>query len=370
MSILDKIIVKENQQIAILQTLKLSRKPILVYGAGVYAYVVIKYLRALGVEVAKIVVDAAYKKENTFLGLEVLAVEDVICDLRDFHVVIGTSNYPVAIGRLKNFGIDDPIVIDIPDFLNIPAPFMNYDFVSSNQARLETAYDLLEDDLSRQTFIAAINTKINEDTGFIKPFVQLDHLYFAQTEFPVGEDEILLDVGGYNGDSIRDFIKVTNGKFRHIVSLEPFPKLYADLLSTIRDLGIADKCSAIQAGAWSQEGTLPFNVTDCEIDSKVVTNPLHGGHSIVVRRIDDILGDIRMDVTFIKMDINGSEYHALKGAFGTITRCKPRLAIKMHVKEDFYRLPILLKEISPDIKLFLRQRNYMSMMLVLYGIYI
>lgn len=368
MKVLDKIIVKENKQRATLRTLKQSQKPILVYGAGVYAYVVIKYLRALRLNVSLVAVDSVYKTDDHLLDLDILAIEDMVSDLPDFHVVIGTTNYPSAIGRLKKLNVDDPIVIDVPDFLNIPAPFMSYEFIKSHESYFQDAYDLLEDELSRQTFTAAINTKINEDPAYIKPMVRLDHLYFTETEFPIGRDEILLDVGGYTGDSIKDFLKSTNGRFRHIISLEPFPRTYTELLSTIHALGITDKCTAIQSGAWSRPETLPFNVTENEIDNKIATSQ-NQEYSIVVQRIDDILTQLQMDVTFIKMDINGAEYHALQGAASTIRKCQPRLAIKMHVKEDFYRLPLMLKDIAPNIKLFLRQRNYMSMMLVLYGIF-
>jgi hypothetical protein len=41
----------------------------------------------------------------------------------------------------------------------------------------------------------------------------------------------------------------------------------------------------------------------------------------------------------------------------------------MHRKEDLFRLPILLNEVAPEMKLHLRQRNYMSMMTVLYGVF-
>ena len=60
-------------------------------------------------------------------------------------------------------------------------------------------------------------------------------------------------------------------------------------------------------------------------------------------------------VDFIKMDIEGSELSALKGAALSIARWKPRLAISAyHRPEDIYTLAKFLKSIRPDYEFAFR----------------
>ncbi len=59
-------------------------------------------------------------------------------------------------------------------------------------------------------------------------------------------------------------------------------------------------------------------------------------------------------VDFIKMDIEGFEAQALKGAINTIRRFKPKLAIcAYHKNEDLVVLPHLIKSILPEYNLYL-----------------
>jgi hypothetical protein len=58
---------------------------------------------------------------------------------------------------------------------------------------------------------------------------------------------------------------------------------------------------------------------------------------------------------FIKMDIEGSEMEALKGAASTIRTKKPRLAISVyHKPEDIITIPAFLQNLVPEYKFYLR----------------
>jgi len=356
--------IKNNKYDLLLNELKRSGKDVILYGSGVYAYVVYKYINAKGIKVSKIVVDKKYKNKKSFLGKKIYTLESILKNINKYKIIIGFPNYPKVIKKFKNLNLENFIIIDVPDFLNIPKKFMDYSFIKKNRVKLEKAYNLLDDKLSKRTFINSINTKLTGDVKYLFPQVRFDHLYFTKENFPRKKQEVLLDVGGYNGDSIKDLHNITSGNYNHIISLEPFPKMFKDLKSTIKDLKIKNRCSPIQIGAWSKKTELSFTKTINNIDSKIEKK---GNFKINVDRIDSILSKINHSVTFIKLDINGAEFNALKGASETIKKNKPFIAVKMHVKEDFYRIPILLKKISPTIKLKLRQRNFMSMMLVLYG---
>ena len=67
-----------------------------------------------------------------------------------------------------------------------------------------------------------------------------------------------------------------------------------------------------------------------------------------------------MDVypTFIKMDIEGAEVNAIKGAKNTLMKYKPKLAISIYHKWSHrWEIPLMLKEIVPDYKFYLKKSH-------------
>lgn len=82
---------------------------------------------------------------------------------------------------------------------------------------------------------------------------------------------------------------------------------------------------------------------------------------VVVKGIslDEIVKDEK--VSYIKMDIEGSELNALKGAKNVIKRDRPRLAICIyHKPEDILELPLYILDLVPEYKFYIR--HYCSCM--------
>ena len=74
-------------------------------------------------------------------------------------------------------------------------------------------------------------------------------------------------------------------------------------------------------------------------------------------------------MTFIKMDIEGAELEALKGSREIIQRYRPRLAISAyHKKEDLVELPLYIKELVPEYKLYIRHYSNAGVETVLYAV--
>jgi len=61
----------------------------------------------------------------------------------------------------------------------------------------------------------------------------------------------------------------------------------------------------------------------------------------------------------IKLDIEGAEVAALKGAQKVIQAQKPKLAIcNYHLPADIWEVPLIIKDLAPEYKLYLRHHNY------------
>lgn len=363
MSILDLIDVGNSKQRSLMECLRTSSRPIMLYGAGVYAYVLKRFLEANDLTVACVMVDEAYKTDDNFMGVRVVTTEEMENRLSDFHFVVGITNVPLAVERLEKLGAANVHVVDIPDYLNMPEPFMDRVFVEQHGADFDQALQVFADDLSRQTFVAAINTKIHENLDYVRPHVRVDNLYFPKSEFRLRDDEVFLDVGGFTGDTVREFHQVTGGRYCKIISLEPFEDNYARLIESVKVLD-SSRVVPIQVGAWDEKTTLSFATNDMDIDNKISEG---GTQKIEVDTIDAIMRREGSKLSLIKTDINGAEYRALAGARQTLKRDRPRVITRLHLKEDFYRIPLLLRDIAPDMKIHLRQRGYFSMMLILYA---
>jgi FkbM family methyltransferase len=71
--------------------------------------------------------------------------------------------------------------------------------------------------------------------------------------------------------------------------------------------------------------------------------------------IDDFVAKNKIEkINFIKLDIEGAELEALKGAIKTIEKYKPQLAICVyHKNSDFWEIPRFLKDLVPEYELYL-----------------
>src|SRR5207245_758853 len=92
-------------------------------------------------------------------------------------------------------------------------------------------------------------------------------------------------------------------------------------------------------------------------------------YSTPVRSIDSMVdsGEIER-VDFIKMDIEGSELAALKGAARSIARFKPKLAISIyHQPEDFVNIPTFINSLDLGYRMYIEHYTIHHEETVLYA---
>ena len=116
-------------------------------------------------------------------------------------------------------------------------------------------------------------------------------------------------------------------------------------------------------GLWDREDILKFEAADGGFSTIKNT----GNMEIKVVSLDDFLNG--QEATYIKMDIEGAELKALKGAKNTITKYKPKLALCIYHKPlDIIEIPLYLKTIEPRYKFYLRHYSNFHTETVLYAI--
>lgn len=193
-------------------------------------------------------------------------------------------------------------------------------------------------------------------------FVSQEEQYFNPDFMTFEEEEIFVDAGCYNlSSSIK--LKEHCKTLKRVYAFEPDLHNY-DLCEKATKLHFEDKVvKIIGKGTWSENKTISFDASS-DGQSHISES---GKASIEVVAIDDVIPPDEK-VTFIKMDVEGSELESLKGAKHTIQRCKPKLAICIYHKvEDMYEIPLYIKSLVPEYKLYVRHHSNGASETVLYA---
>ena len=212
-----------------------------------------------------------------------------------------------------------------------------------------------------------LNLKVPQKNIFVAPY----HILFAQRGkqyfdlFEPAEHEVFVDAGAYDGSTSRDFLKWCHGVYDGIYMFEL--NSYMKQLC-FHNLGNTDhKIHFIEKGCWSEDTTLTF--VDSQSSSHILGD-VEGGEDSVFAAVCSLDSELKDVVpTFIKMDIEGAEMEALKGARGIIENTRPRLAISVyHKPEDMVDIMDYILRINPDYKLYLRHYSSCCWETVLYAL--
>lgn len=178
----------------------------------------------------------------------------------------------------------------------------------------------------------------------------------GDTYFPLDlieplRDEVFVDCGSFQGDTILTFISHWNDGFRHIFAVEPDPLNRDLLVANAKGVGVADRVTVMPYAVGSENGLVPFDSTGTVTSQIVQGRP---GSSVECRRLDETSWPV--PPTYIKMDIEGAEPEALIGATELLRRQQPVLAVcTYHRSEHLWQIPNLIRSIAPEYNLFLRR---------------
>ncbi|QBG97962.1 FkbM family methyltransferase [Xanthomonas oryzae] len=229
-----------------------------------------------------------------------------------------------------------------------------------NVDRFQHLAKRFSDDYSAQTLFSVLSFHLTCDPEYYheveRPYTTL---YFRSGLLRFSDSEKMVDCGASIGESLTGLIGVTKGQFSRSWMIEP-DRINAITLSNIlrryEGTPLGSKISLHRCGVGETDTTVPFKH---EGGHGGFIKPSEGEYEptdmIDVRPIDSIIDDAP---TFIKMDIEGSELGAMKGAEKTIKLCKPKMAISAyHRSTDLLDLSDLALSLNPDYKIGLRHHT-------------
>ena len=321
---------------------------------------------ARGIKIDAIVDDDPAKKDLIVAGLRVAPIQTLTELPKSTPVVIASHRVLRATQRLRDLGFNYVVPFALLQVLagDIFPPHMFYDGLLddlwTHRSEYRALHDRLADDRSRQVLNAVIKFRLTLDPAMLQPVVTEHDLYAPEGLFTFADDEVYVDGGSFDGDTIRSFIARVHGRFADIYAFEPDPVTFAKLKANFSN---EPRVHPIHAGLYSHGGSLRFRddatrgaifAADGEIEMPVTT-------------IDDVLGGQRL--TYVKMNIEGAEIDALQGGRDAIRKWRPRLALSVyHRASDLWRIPQVVLELNPDYRLYLRQHDGGIIETVLYAL--
>lgn len=250
-----------------------------------------------------------YKNGQMFEGKVILSVKEVAKKYKDYLVIISSYNYGEEMkNQLIQEGFSDTNIL-----------------------------------LSKSRILVGVRGK------------QYFDVLFPQ------EDEVYVDAGTFDGKTVLDFCEWSNGNYKKIYVFEPM----GDMCEVIRKKLEEKKISGVDIlnnAAWDKNEEIHF--TEDGSGSCINSN---GEVAVQGLDIDSAVKDEK--VTFIKMDVEGSELKALQGAKNTIINNRPRLAICIYHKPiDVIEIASYILELVPEYKFYIRHYTSHMWETVLYAV--
>ena len=325
--------------------LKNSGKPCVLYGMGLGAEKIMDALALYGVEISAVFASDEFVRGHSFRGFKVHKYSEIREMFEDFNVVLCfASRLDNVIDNIKKINAEHTVFA--PDVPVAGGGLFSREFIAENEEKFDFVYNNLADEESKRVYLDILNFKVSGRIEYLlNSFADKDKIYSELLRLT--DSENIIDLGAYDGDTIREFCTATEGKYFYITALEPDEKNFKKLLKNTEEM---DNISCLNMGAWNKRDTLIFS-KKAGRNSKLSAE----GVSVEVTDIDSL----EIAASFIKMDIEGSELRALEGMENTIKKYSPKLYVcAYHRNEDLFSLPLKIWEYNKDYKIYFRHSKY------------
>lgn len=308
-------------------------------------------------------------------NISCISPEELKKEFRKALVIITIENYSIY-DQLKDMNIKE--IFSIFWFKYHNRNFFNKISVYEIKDKIIKLNTILEDNESKYIINKTIERWIENDCFYnsieavrkMYESIENENEYFDSKVIQLKDDEVYIDVGAYNGDTIDSFLNITNNSFEKIIAFELEKTNYDKLQANIRTYStdIQKNIISYNKGLYN---TRAFVTMASERDNVSISEVVKDKKDIDVAEVvalSDILQEDQK-VTYIKMDIEGSEMEALMGASEVIKKWKPKLAICIyHKPEHYWQIPIFIKNLVPEYKIYIRHHSQIAAQTVCYAV--
>ncbi|EZP53434.1 FkbM family methyltransferase [Delftia acidovorans] len=234
-------------------------------------------------------------------------------------------------------------------------------YIADNVERYQQLAQRLSDGYSVQTLYSILNYRLTCDPSHYyeieRPY---SALYFRSGLLSFGKSEKMVDCGASVGEALMGLAEVTDGDFAHSWLIEP-DRFNIQTLQALRrryeGSALASRTSIHGCGVGETPCRVPFKHEGGHGSSIHAADSACSEEDMIdVRPIDEIIDDAP---SFIKMDVEGAELSALKGARQSLKNHAPKLAISAyHRTSDLLEITDYVMQQQPGYKIGLRHHTH------------
>lgn len=318
----------------------------ILFGASKVGKNACKYLTDKGKKVKYFCDNDKQKWGKKILGVEIVS-PDMLSSLAINTPVLITSSFHKEIKeQLINMNIKD--IYYVYKF-GRDAGFYDSEQIFKNREKINNLNEILSDEKSREILEKLLQFRYTQDYSLLEE-INKEEQYYPENIINLQDDEIFVDAGAYNGNTVIQFVKKSRGNYRKIYTFEPDNNNFVDMGKRLKEYEI-NKVEMIQKGLSNKKNSVKFD------GSQLAGSKIDENGNEIIETIDLDSFNLQGNM-FIKMDIEGEELNALIGSKQTIIKNKPKLAICIyHKSEDLWTIPLYIKELVPEYKIYIRHHS-------------
>lgn len=327
--------------------LKNTELPVFIYGMGDGAEKILRVFDMYGITAAGFFASDEFVRGHYFKGHLVHSLSQIESLIDDFIVVLAFgAGYESLYRRINEIAKRHMLIA--PDVPVVGGGLFTYEYCVENAEKLQKVYDLLADDLSRQTFADVINFRISGKIDYLNRCTCEKSDIFGDI-IKLSDGEEYIDMGAYNGDTAIEFAELTGGKYRKIFALEPDSRNFRKLTKNTDGL---ENIHLFNAAAWNENGEVTFS-------DRSGRNARLSGDGERLKKVAALRGDtLTENATLIKMDVEGAEKQAIEGCSQSLKNGSKLICALYHRTEDIFELPLAVHEINPELRIYIRHLMY------------
>lgn len=329
----------------------LSNNPLVLYGAGGFGSGALQILLDNGIKPIAVCDSSKGLQGTSFHDYTVLSFEEVLKGYEHFDVLIASAKYYVDIKNyILNFISKDRIVEF--NFYNCNEKNAFQELFFANLPRFENVYNCLNDVESKRVFLNVLKGRLTGKASYFAEVFSPDQYFNEVTRVAPGER--FIDGGAFNGDTLIEFSKICDNQFEAVYCFEPSEKSFEEIKTIkLKHFGEDERIHLLNYGLFDRSGIVSFDDSIGNGGDRIVEDG--SVQSIEVVKIDEV---IQGKISFIKLDVEGSELKALIGGEKTIVAYKPKLAVCVYHKiEDLLEIPEHLIGLNLNYKFYLRHHG-------------
>ncbi len=211
-------------------------------------------------------------------------------------------------------------------------------------------YEKLGDYRSKKLLLAILRNWYYYDFYNLENSREINFTPYFDLDLVECHDEVLVDLGAYTGDTVLDYLKIYGpNSYQKIYCYEITPNTFAILKNNLYQYNNIE----YRRKAASDTKEIMYINNSCDASANTVS-PI-GSETVEAVTLDD---DITESITTLKMDIEGYEQKAIRGAQKHIINDHPKLLISVyHNNEDLWKIPRMIADFDPSYKFYLRNNG-------------